>query len=61
MRVRMKNYLIERYQATTQEPITPQQYQLLMNIDGKIINLEYNFNGYCYQQLPLPPALWFEI
>ncbi len=61
MLVRMKNDLVNRYQALTQTTASINQQMLLISIENKIIDLQLISVGYCFDGMILPSALWFEI
>lgn len=61
MLVRMKNDLVNRYQAITQTTASIEQQMLLISIENKIIDLQLISVGYCFDGMILPSALWFEI
>lgn len=61
MLVRMKNDLVNRYQAITQTTASINQQMLLISIENKIIDLQLISVGYCFDGMILPSALWFEI
>ena len=61
MLVRMKNDLVNRYQAITQTTTSIEQQMLLISIENKIIDLQLISVGYYFDGMILPSALWFEI